>query len=87
MAEPLCDARASRCRCAKTVGHVEAGDEVHACHPDVCTGQWIGDFFAKDDSFRIVSLAFPVGEPRPWPDELDAIGDFQGDAPDWEVRP
>lgn len=61
----VCDARAYACRCAKDAGHdVAAGDPVHACAPDRCTGSWTGSFDAE--TFRPVTMPFPVGEPRPW---------------------
>ena len=67
----LCDARASRCRCAKPAGHVKTGDAVHACHPDRCSGQWVG--VQGTSLFQVVALPFPVGQPRPW-DEDDTDG-------------
>lgn len=60
----VCDIRAGNCRCAKEAGHVDAGDPVHGCHPDRCTGAWRGTW--EDDDFIILSLPFPVGTPRPW---------------------
>lgn len=62
----VCDARAARCRCHKTAGHVEAGDPVHACPPDRCTGSWSGDFDAGPEGFAVVTLPYPVGDPTPW---------------------
>jgi hypothetical protein len=44
----LCDASAANCHCAKGIGHIEAGDEVHACDPRECTGQWSGDIDGDD---------------------------------------
>jgi hypothetical protein len=38
----LCDVAVAMCRCHKDIGHVEDGDEVHACNPKLCTGQWKG---------------------------------------------
>lgn len=67
----LCMAEAGRCLCHKEVGHVEAGDEVHACDPKRCTGEWVGDF-EDEESFRIVSLPLATAPPTPWPwDEPD----------------
>lgn len=40
----VCDAQAALCRCVKDAGHVEAGDLVHRCDPNVCTGAWTGSF-------------------------------------------
>lgn len=62
-----CPSTAARCRCHKDDGHVEAGDEVHECHPDRCTGAWTGS--DADGTFEVVRLPFPVGAPRPWPDD------------------
>ena len=62
MAEPedeVCGNVVSMCRCTKEPGHVEAGDDVHECDPDVCTGAWKGDFVAGE-GFVIVRLPFPV---------------------------
>ncbi|HVQ18910.1 MAG TPA: hypothetical protein VMT27_07730 [Actinomycetes bacterium] len=59
----VCDEREAMCRCSKEAGHVEAGDKVHECHPDRCTGAW------EKDPFKIVMLPFPVGDPRPWESE------------------
>lgn len=40
----ICGATAAMCTCTKPVGHVEDGDEIHACNPKACTGQWTGTF-------------------------------------------
>lgn len=71
----ICDARAHRCRCHKDAGHVDAGDDVHACPPDRCTGSWTGDYDSggvdAGGTFQIVTLPHPVGERafEPWPDD------------------
>lgn len=61
-----CDQRASRCRCAKPAGHVEAGDDIHSCPPNECTGQWTGRWGEPD--FKVIAWPFPVGDPY-WPKE------------------
>lgn len=43
----LCGAMAAYCRCAKDAGHVESGDEIHACNPAECTGEWSGTYDAS----------------------------------------
>lgn len=69
MSDEVCDARAARCRCHKTRGHVEAGDDVHGCDPTRCTGEWTGNYSDEpgvDDTFRVISLPFSISEPMPW---------------------
>ena len=50
----LCDATAAKCQCIKELGHVEAGDEVHACGPEECGGSWKGS--QEDGTFEVVTL-------------------------------
>lgn len=58
-----CDARAAHCHCVKGPGHVDAGDDVHACDPKVCTGEWTGTYDqGKWDGGRGWN---PVVMPRP----------------------
>lgn len=49
-----CAEIAGRCVCIKPLGHVVAGDPVHACDPDECGGSWSGTY--PDESFEIVTL-------------------------------
>jgi hypothetical protein len=64
----VCDARAAACHCVKDPGHVEAGDEVHACDPKVCTGEWTGTYDqAQWDGGRGWN---PVVMPRPVAERL-----------------
>lgn len=60
----VCDERAADCRCIKPAGHVEAGDPVHGCHPDRCTGEWSG--VMDTATFRVVNLPVAVRGPVPW---------------------
>lgn len=69
MTEPLigrvvCPHRAGQCRCSKDDGHDLAGDPVHECHPDRCTGAWTGTWPTPD--FQVVRFPWPVGPPEPW---------------------
>jgi len=67
-ARVICDERFSNCRCHKDAGHLEAGDEIHECDPARCTGAWRN---TPSDPRQVVRLPFPVGTPRPWPEEED----------------
>lgn len=60
--EPLCSAREGACVCVKERNHEASGDEVHSCDPDICTGQWIGDYSSgclDEETFKIVRLPLP----------------------------
>lgn len=56
-----CDLRVYRCRCVKAVGHVEAGDDVHACDAG-CGGSWRGESQA---TMEPVTLPDATGEGLP----------------------
>lgn len=57
--DTICGAAASRCVCVKAPGHVEAGDDVHACVPGECGGSWRGSEDADD--FAPVTFPNPLG--------------------------
>lgn len=52
-----CDLRVFRCRCVKPVGHVDEGDEVHACDAG-CGGSWRGE---SEETMEVVSLPYGIG--------------------------
>lgn len=54
----VCAASAAQCHCVKDFGHIEAGDSVHACNPNECTGQWSGDLDGPD--FKVVEFPTAV---------------------------
>lgn len=54
MSAEMCGQQAAACICIKQPGHVEAGDEVHACDPDRCGGSWTGSEGADD--FNVASF-------------------------------
>jgi hypothetical protein len=61
-----------RCRCVKPVGHVDAGDDVHACGEEVCGGSWR---WLDEERTRFHPLSYPHGEWRgavidPRPDDV-----------------
>lgn len=54
-----CGAKAAACACVKEPGHVEAGDEVHACDEATCGGKWKGE----GDTFDVVEFPHPERGP------------------------
>lgn len=56
-----CDLRIASCRCTKPAGHVEAGDDVHACDAG-CGGSWTGD---NEDTFMPVTFPSGIGTGLP----------------------